>query len=184
MARRVNRSKKWLILAAAVVIAVGVYLAFFHKSKIPRQTVPKATITHLPAQPAANGGEKQINTPTGVNQGTGTDNHGRATTPITASPGQWAQSASGVITVKQPISNQAISSGAELDGTASVDKVQFRLIDNQVGVISQGFISVVDNNFSANISFDHHGSSGRLDVFSVNANGAEVNEVQIPVTFN
>jgi hypothetical protein len=182
MAWKLLGSKKWFVLLA--VVAVGIYLGFFHTAKPMRQSVPEASIKQLPTKSAANNGDKNINTPTGNNQGTGTDNHGRASLPISTSPNQWIQSASGDITVKQPVSNQTISSGVELDGTSKVDKVQFRLIDDTYGVISQGFISVVENSFSAKINFDHHGSSGRLDVFSVNGDGVEINEVQIPVKFN
>lgn len=73
--------------------------------------------------------------------------------------------------------------GGDVYGVATVDKVQYRLIDNTAGVISQGFINVVNGNFSAAITFKPYASTGRLDVYSLDANGREVNEVQVPVNF-
>jgi hypothetical protein len=61
--------------------------------------------------------------------------------------------------------------------------VQYTLIDNNVGVISQGTIPVVNGNFSATIDFSPTATAGRLDVFTTDANGKEINEVQLQVNF-
>lgn len=183
--RKKRHSKKLLIIGLAVaVLLVGGWLLYRHQKDRPKVSPnPTPTITQLPSQPAANNGEKKVTATTGGNNGTATDNQGKATTPVTSSPSQWLTSASGVITVKQPISGATIKSGVELIGTAKASKVQYRLLDNQTGVISEGFITVASGSFSANLSFTAHSSTGRLDVFTANDNGVESNEVQIPVNF-
>ncbi len=185
MAKRKSRSarrlKVFIALVGIIVIAGVIYAYTKPKPKI--SPTPTSTITSLPSQPASNNGEKKNQSSTSANKGNATDNQGQVSTPITTSPSQWLSSASGVIIVKQPISGGTIKSGAELAGTAKAAKVQYRLIDNQAGVISEGFINVVGGNFSANVNFTSHGSSGRLDVFTSDDNGVESNEVQVPVNF-
>jgi len=51
-----------------------------------------------------------------------------------------------------------------------------------MGVISQGIIQVVNGKFSATVNFPSHSNSGRLDVYSTDSNGKEINEVQLNVT--
>jgi hypothetical protein len=190
MPRRAKNHKKKLprkivILTVAVLLAlVAVGLYYLRKRNTPKVSpTPAATIHQLPAQPAANNGEKSTQASSGTNKGTVADNQGQAGSPVNTSPSQWTTSASGVITVKQPISSATIKSGVQLAGTATVSKIQYRLIDNQSGVVSEGFINVVNGNFSGNISFQSHSSSGRLDVFTATDTGVESNEVQIPVNF-
>jgi hypothetical protein len=75
-------------------------------------------------------------------------------------------------------------SGDVVGGTASVDKVYMRLVDDKVGVISQGDpVNVINGKFSAKLRFNANASTGELDVYSLNSSGAEVNEVQIPLKF-
>lgn len=178
-----DKVPRYLVPSVVALIVVSGLLLFFLRRDDPVvTTTPKATIHQLAKKSAANNGEKHSNASSPVNQGTSTDNHGTQTATDT-SPGQWTKSQSGVITVKQPVSGSTVKSGDILSGSASIDKIQYRLIDDQVGVISQGFISVINGSFSASISFPSNGTSGRLDVFSSNSNGAEINEVQIPVKF-
>jgi hypothetical protein len=119
--------------------------------------------------------------PLSANQGTATDTKGQ-TQPSTQSS-QWLVSESGNITVKQPLSGSTISPGESLIGSATVSRIQYRLIDDTVGVISQGFLSVVNGDFSGSMKFTSKGNTGRLDVFSTDVNGKEINEVQIPIKF-
>lgn len=178
-----NRRKMAMYGLLLLLMAGIVWLAWHHYRPKPKVSpVPTPTITSLPTT-SSGSPEKNVSTPGGNNSGNATDNNGQANSPVTTSPSQWTQSQSGVIVVKQPGANSKISSGALLFGTAKASKVQYRLIDNQTGVISQGFINVVNNNFSANLNFTSHGSSGRLDVFTADDNGVESNEVQIGVSF-
>lgn len=166
-------------LIAVVLVALGVF--FIHKHSAPKVApAPTANIKQLPQHKAANNGDKKLSSTSAVNQGGPKDNHGEQTATDNPS-NQWVQSESGVITVKNPVNNSEIKSGDTLTGSATVDKIQYRLIDDQVGVVSQGFISVVNGNFSASVNFPSYAKTGRLDVFSSDSSGRETNEVQIPV---
>lgn len=132
---------------------------------------------------APNSGVKTPVASSGVDKGTAVDNQGQATTPVTTNPGQWAISNSGQLTLKQPVAQATLKSGDDLSGSAKVSRVQYRLKDNQVGVIAQGFLNVINGNFSGTLQFTSHASSGRLDVFSSDPTGVEINEVQVPVNF-
>jgi len=151
-------------------------------------TAANTTKTHTTSQSASTSSpnDNEAKNPTsdnGTNQGTSTDNNGVAATPVTSSQDQWSVSQSGDITIKEPIANSLVQSGASLEGSAFVDQVQYTLIDNQIGVISEGAISVVNGDFSATMNFQPSASSGRLDVYSTEPNGKEINLVEIPVNF-
>lgn len=176
----------YLPILGAVVVLLGVCAlgyAYYMKHNSPKvMSQPTATIHQLQSHAAANNGQKVLSPTSQVNQGSSTDNHGTQTDNNTPSS-QWTQSQSGVITLKQPTSNASLKSGDTVSGSASVGQVEYRLIDDKVGVISQGFISVNSGNFSATINFHSYAQTGRLDIFSTSTNGAEINEVQIPVNF-
>lgn len=130
----------------------------------------------------AGSGDRTPTTDTGINKGTATDNNGMPST-ITTSASKWTISTSGLITVKNPIQKDKVASGFNLVGVAGIDQVQYRLVDDQVGVISQGFIKVVNGVFSANVNFAARSTTGQLDVFSSDSYGREINEVRVMVTF-
>ena len=184
--KKYSTSKKVYLTALLVLLLVALMATLeltntthlFHKQAVIPVTVP----VKQPASNSTNGGEKTPSSSIGINKGTAVDNKG-VTPSVTTSSSSWAVSSSGVITLKQPLSNDRIVSGVNLVGSSSLSQVQYRLIDNSVGVISQGTISVVDGNFSANISFQAKSKTGRLDVFSSDSNGREINEVQVPVAF-
>ncbi len=189
--KKSNRSKQWLIVAAVIVLAAvivaGLELTdtthFFHKSTPATQVIVSAgkrpsnqnTVTKSGGQ-----SDKATSTSNGVNKGTATDTNGQATS---TDPSKWVVSASGNITVKQPVANDSIKDGSVLSGSAKVGQVQYRLIDDKLGVISQGQLSVKNGNFSGQMHFQPAASTGRLDVFSYDSNGTEINEVQIAVRF-
>lgn len=153
----------------------------FHKS--PVVSAPKAPIARLPSAASKNTGEKAISKDNGSEKGGPSDKNGQIPSSVSTDPSKWVTSDSGVIVVKQPAVGSTINSGATITGTASVGNVQYRLIDDQVGVISEGPINVVSGNFTAAISFTPHSSTGRLDVFSTEPSGKEINEVQLAVKF-
>jgi hypothetical protein len=159
----------------------------FHKTAVVRP--PSAPIKSLSTKNTTSKDSSQAGTKvpssSTLQQGSDTDESGQTTSNTPSSPSEWSTSSSGVITVKLPTANETIQSGSTISGIASsgVSQVQYTLIDNQVGVISQGPISVVNGNFAATISFKSTASSGRLDVFTADATGKESNEVQIPVNF-
>lgn len=172
-----------LALVVLLIFGLGAYL--YHRWTAPQvSAIPTNTIHRLPAQPMPNNGNKTPSVSTNNNNnGSAVDTHGQSV-PTTAS-NKWTVSQSGLITVKQPTSGSSLKSGEAIIGSAGggIGQVEYRLLDNQIGVISQGYISVVNGNFSATISFQPHSSSGRLDVFNTDPGGREINEVQVPVNF-
>lgn len=113
-------------------------------------------------------------------QSSATDTGGQV---ATSSPSSWTSSSSGQITLKSPSSGAKLQTGFDLNGSSQTSQVQYRLLDNKVGVISMGSINVINGNFSGKVSFRTTDTSGRLDVFSYDNNGAEINEIQIPVSY-
>ena len=166
-----------LLLVSMTILELTNTTHLFHK-----QTATSGTISTSSPPKSTSTVNKTSPTNTSTNKGTATDNNG-VSPVITTDSSKWLVSSSGLLTVKSPLENDKIATGANLTGIASVDQIQYRLVDDQVGVISQGFINVVDGTFSANISFVAHSTTGRLDVFSSDTYGREINEVQVPITF-
>lgn len=177
---------KWFYIGALTFLIAGsfCFLFLYHINHVAKQPFPQAQIKHLPVQASSPNNGQQASTPGTRNQGTVKDNNGQSTDSTKSAPAQWIQSQSGVITVKEPIAKSFIASGFVLSGSATtIEKAQYRLIDDKAGVISEGSVNVVGHNFSGSVNFKSFGTSGRLDVFSVDVNGKELNEVQIPVKF-
>jgi cytoskeletal protein RodZ len=185
--------KKLLLLLCGVIIVLGVplLLEFTGVTHIFRKGIPATKIIVTAGKPApatqpkkSTGGttqpEKSPTANTSINQGTAVDNHG---TQDSTDSSQWITSKSGNIIVKQPAANAKITKGSILAGSAKVGQVQYRLIDNSVGVIAQGTLSVANGNYSGALQFQPYSAGGRLDVFSFDEGGAEINEIQIGVTF-
>ncbi len=169
-----------LVLAVAVVVA-GICLYIRYRNTRPRIfPEPQPTITQLPNTPASDG--TKSNTTQGNRDGTATDTNGQQSGSSTPS-NQWIQSQSGVITLKQPVEGSTLKSGSEIFGSAKAPEVQFRLTDNQTGVIARGTLKVVGGNFSGTLNYTATGKNGRLDVFTVAADDREINEVQANVSF-
>lgn len=187
-----SRSQKLLALGlllvaialAVVILEVTNTTHFFHKPatkivKTAGKPLPKPkpnTSSSMPA-PAKTPSSPSSN----IGNGTAIDTHGQSS--ATTSPSQWVTSTSGNITVKQPIANSKLGNGSVLSGSAKVSDVHYRLIDSNVGVIAQGMLGVVNGDFSGTLQFTPHSSVGRLDVFSTETDGTEINEVQITVAF-
>jgi hypothetical protein len=112
----------------------------------------------------------------------GSTNTGSQT--ITNTPSNsWTSSSSGLITLQEPINNATINDGAILYGTSKLSQIGYTLIDNKVGVISQGSLNVVNGIFSGKMIFTPQATTGRLDVYSTNAQGVQSNEIEINVNF-
>lgn len=177
------KSKRfWIIVAVVIVaalVAAGILYHNHRSNEAAKKTASKkgysTTKTHKSksssSASAAPGGS--------LAQGGATDNNGQASTSTPTS--QWTTSSSGLVSVHQPAANATVTSGTVLSGTAQVDKVYFRVISDSVGVVAQGSLSVVNDNFSGTLNFQTQAGGGRLDVYSYDANGVEINEVQIPI---
>ena len=177
----------FLVLLLAVIIMILLEVTnttdIFHKAAVVR--APTVAITHLSTPKQTVVTDKTPTSNNGVAKGGAIDENGHApTSGVSTDPSQWATSASRLITVKTPLSNTKIQSGSIVSGSTSIaDQVQYRLIDNKVGVISEGTVKVVNGNFAASINFTTTGSNGRLDVFNTDTVGKELNEVQLQVNF-
>jgi len=185
--KRSHRFRLLSSLTGLVVVALFLFWLnpghIFHSKLITHiDTVVKSTSMSPTSISTVGTGAKKPSSDNGVTQETSTNNDS-VSTPVTTSQNQWSVSQSGDITVKEPVGSSTIQSGAVLEGSATVDQVQYTLIDNQVGVISQGTINVANGNYSADINFQPTANSGRLDVYSSNPNGSETNLVEIPVNF-
>lgn len=97
--------------------------------------------------------------------------------------GESTSSSSRRITVYSPSPSQVITNGSTISGASSLSVVSYRLIDDQIGVIGTGTLSVVNGKFSGKFSFSSNGTEGRLDVFRSLDDGREVDIVEVPVRF-
>jgi hypothetical protein len=190
--KKSKRSRKWWVLAGVVALAAVIAVLeltntthFFHSATPASKVIVKAGKPTPAPKSNSSAGKPTTKTATPDNTSRSisgaTDTNGSAT--ATTNPNQWVVAQSGAITVKQPTANATLQSGGTLSGSAKVDTVTYRLIDSSVGVISEGTLKVVNGNFSGALNFTSHSSTGRLDVFSTNAQGVELNEVQISVNF-
>lgn len=186
----------WKLLTFALIIIIAAVITvleltdtthFFHKSDAAAKVVVKAgRPTPVPKNNVSKGTvtpAKDPNANAGLNSNAGGAKDTGGTTSASTDSSKWVISQSGNITVKQPIANATLKSGGVLSGSSKLEKVNFRLIDSSVGVIAQGTLTVVNGNFSGTLNFTPHSSSGRLDVFSTDDQGVELNEVQISVGF-
>ncbi len=174
----------WILPLIVVAVALFWYFFIYKHSQPQKQSSFSPTIHQLPSNPSSNiNSSKSLSAPSGTNQGSSTSNNINSI-QITTSPSQWTSSSSGVIVLQEPISNQSVSTGFFLVGKATVPKVFYTLLDNRVGVVSTDSINVINGKFSAVVNFKPTSSSGRLDVYSTDATGKEINLIEIPVNFN
>jgi hypothetical protein len=172
-----------VLLAAAVaifILEITDTTHWFHKTASVRG--PGKPITRSTAQPSS--GEKNPATRgSSRTEGTADDKSGQKPSGVSDDPTLWSKSESGKITIKLPVNNGELKNGGTVYGSSSLSQVQYRLIDDEAGVIAQGPINVVDGNFTATLNFKAYAKSGRLDIFSTEPGGREINEVQIAVRF-
>ncbi len=177
--RKTAKTGMMICVAASIVLAgAGAYWLWQrHSQRYAAQT----TSTSPTAQDDYTGGaNRESNPSTDTNQGGATDNNGDSAATGTSG----ISSDSGVVTVVSPATNDTLATGTTLRGTATgVDKVQYRLIDDDSGVIAQGTLSVVNGTFSGTLHFKSHAATGRLDVYTYSAAYEEINQVQLPVRF-
>jgi hypothetical protein len=173
-----------VIVVIVLLVATGGGVYWWHH-KPAAQVVTKAGNFSGTSTPANSSNtpapKKQPTDNAGRTVSGGTDTNGQTSANTNSS--QWITSKSGDITVEQPIADATLQSGATLSGTAKISTVHFRLIDNAVGVISEGTLNVVNGKFSGSLNFTSHSSTGQLDVFSTDADGVEINEIQIAIKF-
>ena len=168
-----------LILAAFVIIALELTNTthFFHK------TASSSASTDITSAKVSKPGKQAPSTSNKPNNGGVTDNKGQ-TSGTAPSQSKWTSSNSGNITLQQPYPGQTVKSGSVLSGTAKVSSVQFILVDNSVGQIAKGNLSVVNGKFSGVMNFTAHSKNGKLEVYYPDPNtGAEKDIINIDVNF-
>jgi hypothetical protein len=177
-----SKRSKIVITCVAVILvvtAVGLYLwSKHHGSRYNAQTTSNSPT----AQPDYSGGnERNPNNGGSSSQGGAIDTGGKDV-PQT---GIGVSSKSGLVTLVEPDKDSQIKNGQVVGGTVVGDiaKVEYRLIDNEVGVLAQGTLNVVNKSFSGKLQFTSRSSAGRLDIYTYDASGSEVNNIELPVTF-
>jgi len=174
-----------LLAVAAVVVVAGLGFLYYRNQQDKKPSDEKEVVAANLESPVPdeNGGEttpKQAPTNTGSSRdGGAVDTGGQDAT----NSGQSTSSASGNITVYSPSPDSVVKSGGTLSGAAKVSTVNYRLIDDKIGVIGTGILKVVSGRFSGRFEFQSGGQAGRLDVFRTLSDGREVDVVEIPVRY-
>lgn len=161
-----------LVIAAAVIGG----LVWRHHHQTATNTAGGGSSTALTP---AHASKPKSNSSSNLAQGGAVDTHGSgvATSPTSSS----TSSESGLITVYTPSSGGTLRPGDTISGVAKVSTVRYRLVDDSVGVLAQGSLSVVKGKFSGVIEFQPRSSSGQLDVFSYSSAGAEINSIKVDI---
>lgn len=174
-----RRRKLPLILLAALIAAI--LLIWFHRHKnYAANTTSKAPT----AQNNYSSGSARPNSGNNITQGTAVDKQGASVPQPSGGTANAATSDSGLITLSQPTSGATLKSGDGIAGSAQVSTIHYRLVDSDIGQIASGTLKVVNGRFSGILNFNSAGASGKLDVFSLDASGNEVNTVTTPIKFS
>lgn len=191
--------RKTLVISAAFFFCISFasllwleksgHINFFHtKSSLPTITQLDDTKAQTTSkQPSAQssfsaGTPRKEPAQSSLNEGAITDTKGTATAQTPEN--MWSRSPDNKsITVYAPTQNQVLEDGQILSGASTADVINFRLIDDVSGVIAQGSLDVIDGRFSGVFRFQTSGSGGRVDVFTTDTDGAEKNNIYIPVRF-
>lgn len=180
--QRKQNKKLTVVLIVILVVLLAIGAVVYYKKKNNHEA--KTTSTSKTAQNDYNDGKERPTNggSTGTSQGGATDNKGSEQKPTPSESS--ISSENGAITVLGLAKDATLTDGFNLHGTANgVAVVQFRIIDENVGVIAQGPLSVVDGSFSGTLHFKAQSSTGRVDVFSFDSAGSEINNIEIPVRF-
>ena len=174
--RKTNTKKYLLFLLAIALIGSGV-LTYYTLSNDQQETAQPADDTFT------EGTQRDVLESPERRGGVTDTSEDEAKQPLdtTTEDSGWLVSDEGDITLKEPKEDDLFTSGSRITGTANLNRVHYRLIDNHVGVVATGSISVVDGRFSGIFEFESNGTEGRLDIFSTLDSGAEVNIIEVPI---
>jgi hypothetical protein len=89
------------------------------------------------------------------------------------------------LTITTPKANQATSNSQTLEGTAPADtqKVYYRLQSNDIGLLGQGELMVSSSRFSGKIATGGYTGRGFVEVYLVDKDGLEKNNIKTEVIF-
>lgn len=145
------------------------------------ETTEQTNIESSHPEESENNNESRTPSTQVSNEGSLTDNQG--TIQEIPDENLWITSPGNVIALYNPQYNSILKSGDLVQGKSTSNLVSFRLIDSVSGVIAQGEISVVNGNFSGSLNFNTTADEGRVDVFTLNPDGTESNNLEVPVRF-
>lgn len=173
--------RRKVIIACLLIILIASAVYFFFLRNNAKDTA-KTTSKSPTAQSDYSGGAERKSNSGNASQGGAKDTQGQ---DVGEGSDSSISSSSGAITVYQPSKDAVLDTGVILSGKASLDigKVQYRLIDDNIGVIAQGSLTTNNGNYSGKLQFSTQAASGRLDVFSLDSAGAEINNIEISVRF-
>lgn len=174
-------SAKTAVLIVVVVMALAAGAAYYFYKKNQDKPAETTSTSETAQRGYQDGNERESAQSGGSSQGGVTDNNGDTQAPPADTTGTTSQS--GAITVWQPVGQSLIGSGETIRGKATVPVVQFRVIDDEVGVIAQGELKVVDGVWSGIMRFNAVSGKGSIQVYSLNDQSVEENNISIPVTF-
>lgn len=175
-------SAKTAIFIVAVVMALAAGAAYYFYKKNQDKGAETTSTAETAQRDYQDGNERESAQSGGSSQGGVVDNNGDTQKPPTDTT-VGTTSSSGAITVWQPVGQSLIGTGETIRGKATVPVVQFRVIDDEVGVIAQGELKVVDGVWSGIMRFNSVSGSGSIQVYSLNDQSVEENNISIPVTF-
>lgn len=141
----------------------------------------KTTSKSKSAQSDFKSGDTRSTETTGKREGVIIDKNGQ--TSALPPRNEWSTSTDGALTIYSPAQNALLRSGQSIQGTASTDRVYFRLSDNSTGVIAQGSIAVVSGKFAGTFDFTATGTEGELEIFNQAYDGRESSNVSVAVRY-
>jgi hypothetical protein len=166
-----------IVVIVTVAIVVGAVIVANNHSSTSSESTTGESATTTPAT-KSNSASNKAGSSNSVSQGGIIDKNGVSS--VSSPSSQWKSSSSGVITLRSPITGSTLHPGDTVSGTAKIGSVQYRLVDETVGVLAQGSLSVVNGKFAGTLQFSPRGTTGRLNIFSFDSkNGAEINRVEI-----
>lgn len=162
-----------IIVGVIVVAGVAIYLQTRHASNTPYLPKAQASIQPAPTTQADT-------TPTPVS----------TTGPIPTSTAPVVSS-NGLISLTSPTQGSTITSGTSVSGTAATagGKLYYQVKGKQSGQLASGVVTVAPTGstptaFHFDLSFTNQaaaGEQGVLELYGLNASGAQVNDVSIGV---
>lgn len=96
---------------------------------------------------------------------------------------QWTVSKSGQITIYEPVNGQIISNNSLITGETTLPVVNYRILDDVSGMISQGQLSVVGGKFSASVNLSTNGAKGSIELYGADNSGKEFSNIRVPIRF-
>ena len=112
------------------------------------------------------------------------DNNASASTSTTKPGATPPPTASAPITLATPADGALVVNGTVLSGSATVTTVQYRFKDVDGLDVATGALSVAGGKYSGSVAgLNARTTTGTLEVYNYNANGAEENWVKINVRY-